>query len=127
MRKNYSGKFKAKVVVDVMKEQETVAELSSKYEIHRSLLTRWKKEGIERLPEILSTTKKKGNDDQKLIEVLYQKIGQLKVENDWLKKRLIQSVPDRRYLIDMGHPSVSTNNVSCCRCLKEPFITSRGQ
>jgi len=88
MRKNYSGKFKAKVVVDVMKEQETVAELSSKYEIHRSLLTRWKKEAIEGLPGILSTAKKKGNDDQKLIEVLYQKIGQLKVENDWLKKKV---------------------------------------
>ena len=88
MRKNYSGKFKIKVVVDVMKEQETVAELSSKYEIHRSLLTRWKKEAIEGLPEILSTAKKKGNDDQKLIEVLYQKIGQLKVENDWLKKKV---------------------------------------
>jgi len=86
MRKNYSGKLKTKVVVDVMKEQETVAELSSKYEIHRSLLTRWKKEVKEGLPGILSTTKKKENDNQKLIEVLYQKIGQLKVENDWLKK-----------------------------------------
>ena len=88
MRKNYSGKFKAKVIVDVMKEQETVAELSSKYETHRSLLTRWKKETIEGLPGVLSTAKKKGNDDQKLTEVLYQKIGQLKVENDWLKKKM---------------------------------------
>ena len=88
MRKNYSGKFKAKVVVDVIKEQETVAELSSRYEVHRSLLTRWKKEAIEGLPGILSTTKKKGNNDQKLIEVLYQKVGQLEVENDWLKKKV---------------------------------------
>ena len=47
MRKNYSGKFKAKVVVDVIREQDTVAELSSKYEIHRSLLTKWKREAIE--------------------------------------------------------------------------------
>ena len=88
MRKNYSGKFKTKVVVDVIKEQETVAELSSRYEVHRSLLTRWKKEAIEGLPGILSTTKKKGNNDQKLIEVLYQKVGQLEVENDWLKKKV---------------------------------------
>ena len=88
MRKKYSGKFKTKVVVDVMKEQETVAELSSRYEIHRSLLTRWKKEAMEGLPGILSTTKKKVNDDQQLIEVLYQKIGQLEVENDWLKKKV---------------------------------------
>ena len=75
MKKNYSGKFKTKVVVDVMREQETIAELLSRYEIHRSLLTRWKKEAIEGLPGILSTTKKKGNNDKKLIEVLYQKIG----------------------------------------------------
>jgi len=89
MRKNYSGKFKTKVVVDVIKEQDTVAELSSKYEIHRSLLTKWKREAIEGLPGILSTTKKKKeNDDQKLIEVLYRKIGQLEVENDWLKKKV---------------------------------------
>ena len=84
MRKNYSGKFKAKVVVDVIRKQETVAELSSKYEIHRSLLTKWKREAIEGLPELLSSTKKKENYDQKLMEVLYRKIGQLEVENDWL-------------------------------------------
>lgn len=89
MRKNYSGKFKAKVVVDVIREQETVAELSSKYEIHRSLLTKWKRETIEGLPGLLSSTKKKKeNDDQKLMEVLYRKIGQLEVENDWLKKKV---------------------------------------
>ena len=88
MRKNYSGKFKTKVVVDVIREQETVAELSSKYEIHRSLLTKWKREAIEGLPSLLSTTKKKENHDQKMMEVLYRKIGQLEVENDWLKKKV---------------------------------------
>ena len=44
MRKTYSGKFKAKVALDVIREQDTVAELSAKYEIHRSLLTKWKSE-----------------------------------------------------------------------------------
>ncbi len=46
MRKNYTGKFKAKVAIQMIREQDTVAELSSKYEVHRSLLTRWKKEGL---------------------------------------------------------------------------------
>ena len=82
------GRITIDDVVDVIREQETVAELSSKYEIHRSLLTKWKREAIEGLPGILSTTKKKENDDQKLIEVLYRKIGQLEVENDWLKKKV---------------------------------------
>jgi transposase-like protein len=43
MRKSYSGKFKAKMAIDMIREQETVAELSSKYEVHRSLLTKFQK------------------------------------------------------------------------------------
>lgn len=89
MRKNYTGKFKAKVVVDVIRENETVSELASKYQVHRSLLTRWKKEALEGLPGIFSTAKKKNEqDDKKLMDELYKKIGQLEVENDWLKKKV---------------------------------------
>ena len=88
MRKSYSKKLKAKMAIDMIREQETVAELSSKYEVHRSLLTRWKKEAVEGLPDIFSTTKKHKNDDKNLIEGLYMKIGQLEVENDWLKKKV---------------------------------------
>ena len=89
MRKNYTGKFKAKVVVDVIRENETVAELASKYQVHRTLLTRWKKEALEGLPAVFSTAKKKNEqDDKKLIDELYKKIGQLEVENDWLKKKV---------------------------------------
>lgn len=89
MRKNYSGKFKTKIAVAMIREQETVAELAKKYEIHRSLLTRWKKEALEGLPDIFSIKKKaKKNDDENLINELYKQIGQLKVENDWLKKKV---------------------------------------
>ncbi len=86
MRKSYNGKIKAKIAIDMIREQETLAELSSKYQVHRSLLTKWKKQAIEGLPELLSTTKKNKNDDQNLIAGLYMKIGQLEVENDYLKK-----------------------------------------
>ncbi len=90
MRKSYSGKFKAKAVVDVIREQETITELSSKYQVHRVLLTRWKKEALKGLPTVFSTAKKKNNKDneQKLLDELYKQIGQLKVENDWLKKKV---------------------------------------
>lgn len=89
MRKNYTGKFKAKVVVDVIRENETLAELSSKYQVHRTMLNRWKKEAIEGLPTLFSSAKKKKqNDTQGLIDELYKKIGQLEVENDWLKKKV---------------------------------------
>ena len=67
MRKNYTGQFKAKVAVQMIREQDTVAELSSKYEVHRSLLTRWKNEALEGLPGVFSTAKKKTeNDSQKI-------------------------------------------------------------
>ena len=54
MRKSYSGKLKAKIAVEVIREQNTLAEISSQFEVHRALLTRWKKEAIEGLPEIFS-------------------------------------------------------------------------
>ena len=89
MRKNYSANFKTKVALAMLKEQETVAELARKYEIHRSLLTRWKKEALEGLPDIFSNKKQqRKTDNNNLINELYQQIGQLKVENDWLKKKV---------------------------------------
>ena len=88
MRKSYSGNFKAKVAVDVIREQNTVAELSSKYQVHRVLLTRWKKEALEGLPEIFSKKTNNNDNDKKIIEELYKQIGQLKVENDGLKKKV---------------------------------------
>jgi transposase-like protein len=86
MRKSYSGKFKAKIAVEVIREQDTLAEISSKFEVHRALLTRWKKEALEGLPEIFSKKSNKNNNDKQLTDDLYKQIGQLKVENDWLKK-----------------------------------------
>jgi transposase len=89
MRKSYSANLKTKVALAMLKEQETVAELAKKYEIHRSLLTRWKKEALEGLPDIFSSKKqKRKTDNDNLINELYQQIGQLKVENDWLKKKV---------------------------------------
>ena len=87
MRKSYSGTFKAKVVVEVIRERETLAELSSKFQVHRGMLTRWKKEALEGLPQIFSKKRKKSNKDSQLIETLYKHIGQLTVENKWLKKK----------------------------------------
>ncbi len=90
MRKNYSNDFKAKVAIEMIREQDTVAEIASKYQAHRVLITRWKKEAIEGLPGIFSTAKqnKTKNDEQQLIDELYKQVGQLKVENDWLKKKV---------------------------------------
>ena len=89
MRKNYPGAFKSKVVLRAFKEDLTMAELSSKFEIHRCLIQRWKNEAMEGLPQFFSEKpSNKTKKDEELISELYKQIGQLKVENDWLKKKL---------------------------------------
>jgi transposase-like protein len=89
MRKRYPGNFKAKVAVAAIKSEETIAELSSKFEVHRVQIMRWKKEALTALPDAFSNAKgRKEQDREKLIAELYRQIGQLKVENDWLKKSL---------------------------------------
>ena len=88
MRKNYSREFKAKVAVEALKGDRTLSELSSKYEIHANQIRLWKTKLLESLPEIFSNRrKKKRADDEDLKARLYQEIGQLKVELDWLKKK----------------------------------------
>ena len=89
MRKRYPGNFKAKVAVAAIKSKDTIAELSSKFEVHRVQIMRWKKEALTALPDVFSVGKdRKKQDQEKLVGELYRQIGQLKVENDWLKKNL---------------------------------------
>ena len=67
MRKSYSGKLKAKIAVEVIREQDTLAEISSKFEVHRVLLSRWKKEAIDGLPEIFSNESNKSNNNNQVL------------------------------------------------------------
>ena len=87
-RRNHSAAFKAKVALDAAKEEKTIAELASLYEVHPSQITKWKKQLLETLPEIFSNRVQTEQKDQdELTSQLYQQIGQLKVELDWLKKK----------------------------------------
>ena len=89
MRKRYGVKFKSKVALEAIKSDKTIAELSNKYEIHRDLIQKWKKTVIEGTSDLFSTTKSKGGkNNEKVVDELYKQIGKLKVENDWLKKKL---------------------------------------
>lgn len=88
MRKKFSPEFMAKVALAAIKEDETLAELSGKYEVHRTQIGNWRKRAMAGLVDIFRGKRELAKQDrEKLIEELYRQIGQLKVENDWLKKK----------------------------------------
>jgi transposase-like protein len=91
-RKSYPADFRARVALEAIRESRTVAELSSAFEVHSTMITRWKRQVLEQLPILFSERiQQKEKDSAELIASLYQQIGQLKVESDWLKKSLLSS------------------------------------
>jgi len=91
LRKSYPSEFKAKVALEALRENRTAAELSSAFGVHSTMITRWKRHVLDQLPCLFSDKiKQKDNDQEELIGSLYQQIGQLKVEVDWLKKKSAQ-------------------------------------
>ena len=87
-RRNHSAAFKAKVALEAVKEEKTIAELAGQYEVHPSQIAKWKKQLLESLPDIFSSRGQNRQQDQEALTAqLYQQIGQLKVELDWLKKK----------------------------------------
>ncbi len=88
-RRNHSAQFKAKVALEALKGAKTTNELGALYEVHPTQITKWKKRLMSEAQGIFSDQRKRAeNDDEALRARLYQEIGQLKVELDWLKKKV---------------------------------------
>jgi transposase-like protein len=88
-RNHYSAEFKAKVALAAIRGQQTINEIASIYAVHPNQVMQWKKQALATLPETFSPRRKRAaQEDEQLKERLYQQIGQLKVELDWLKKKV---------------------------------------
>jgi transposase-like protein len=89
-RKKYDAAFKARVALELVKGLKTVNEVAADFGVHPMVIAKWKKQLLEGLPGIFSS-KGSGNghdkETEELIATLYQKIGQLEVEREWLKKK----------------------------------------
>lgn len=87
-RRQLGPEYKARVALAAIKGEMTMSEISSKFEVHSSQIARWRKQVLEGLREIFSQGKVSSDRvDSKLTDDLYKQIGQLKVENEWLKKK----------------------------------------
>lgn len=90
MRKKYSPQFKAKVVQEILREEKSINQLASEYEVHVTQLRQWKRKALEGLPDLFRNEQSKDDDLKKLEteqERLYTEIGRLTTQLNWLKKK----------------------------------------
>ena len=88
-RRRFSAEFKVKVVLAALREDKTQSQLASEFGIHPLQITAWKKQMIEVLPEVFGAKRARSESEQSELERrLYEKIGRLETELDWLKKKL---------------------------------------
>ena len=89
-RRRLSKEFKAKVALEAIKGQRTAAELAQEFGVHVNQINLWKKQLIEAAPLAFGNRKDREAEQLKRErDILYRKVGQLQVEVDWLKKRLV--------------------------------------
>jgi transposase len=87
-RKQFAPAFKAKVALEAIKGEKTSTEIGRTFSIHPNLVGIWKRQALEGLPEVFANSRQqRRTEDEAEKDELYRKIGQLKVELDWIKKK----------------------------------------
>lgn len=90
-RNHYTSEFKTKVILEVLREEATVNEIAAKYDVNPVMVSRWKTEFLERMPDVFkrgtSSAEKELEAEKERVAQLERKIGQLTYEVDWLKKK----------------------------------------
>ena len=87
-KRKFSVAFKVKVALEAIKERQTLSELALKFELHPNQISQWKREFLNNAEHAFKSKACSKADSEQQISGLYQKIGKLEVENDFLKKSL---------------------------------------
>lgn len=91
-RRQFSAEFKAKVALEAVKGEKTIAELMAKYKVHSTQITKWKKQLLDQVPGIFSgRMQQQEKSAEKELEEAYQKIGKLQVQVDFLNQAVYRN------------------------------------
>jgi transposase-like protein len=92
MRRSFDSKFKARVALEAIKEEKTLVDIASQYEVHPNQVSAWKKEALTKMPELFQDGRKKQKSKTPDIsrDDIFKEVGVLKVENEFLKKKYRQ-------------------------------------
>ncbi|MCK5269111.1 MAG: transposase [Spirochaetes bacterium] len=93
MRKSFTKEFKAKLALEAIRGEKAIAELANEYEVHPNQIGLWKKQLLDGAADLFERPNKKSNEQkgaEQKEDKLYKNIGELKVENDFLKKKYKQ-------------------------------------
>ena len=88
-RQQHSAQFKARVAIEAIRGEKTLSQLGSQFKVHPMQIAKWRKAALEQLPELFVDGRtRKASDSKPDNDGLYEEIGRLKVELDWLKKKV---------------------------------------
>lgn len=107
-RRQHNPKFKFQIALEAAKELKTINQLASEHELHPNLVGQWKRHLLEEGVSIFNQNGSRQKREQEDRETdLYEQIGRLKMELEWLKKKLPSLVEAKRMLIELAHPEIS--------------------